>query len=336
MRVAPYSVGNIMRLIPLGGLLVLALLEPSLGAAPVEVQIEMKNVRLHAADGIVLEVASLQGLMVSRKTGAPPVFDDQQSYVLRLSRAEVSLDLVSLQNLLNQHVFAYKGAPLENLTVQNDQGQLALKGKLHKGIAVPFSVKASVAATPDGRMRLHGESMKAVGIPAKGLLDLFGLKLEDVVDIKARRGIEIQDNDIIISAGQVLPPPEIAGRLVRATVSGNRLVQVFDDPAGRPSGKPIHPPPGARNYIYFGGGEITFGKLTMHDADLQLIDSDPKDPFDFFPARYDAQLIAGYSKNTPAKGLKTYMPDYEDLKKRPAKAGAAPSSTPPAARRPSS
>jgi hypothetical protein len=304
-------------------LLVITVFDLSPGGAPVDVQIEMKNVRLHAADGIVLNVASLQGLMVSRKAGVPPVFDDQQSYVLRLSRAEVSLDLTSLQNLLNQHVFAYKGAPLENLTVQNDQGRLALKGKLNKGIAVPFSVKASVSATPDGRLRLHGESMKAVGIPAKGLLDLFGLKLENVVDIKARRGIEIQDNDIIISAGQVLPPPEIAGRLVRATVSGDRLVQVFDDPAGRPSGKAIHPPPGARNYIYFGGGEIRFGKLTMHDADLQLIDNDPKDPFDFFPARYEAQLIAGYSKNTPARGLRTVMPDYDDLRSRRPQSAAA-------------
>ena len=56
----------------------------------------------------------------------------------------------------------------------------------------------------------------------------------------------------------------------------------------------------------------------MHDADLQLIDSDPKDPFDFFPARYSAQLVAGYSKNTPQKGLKTYMPDYGDLRSLPA------------------
>jgi hypothetical protein len=53
----------------------------------------------------------------------------------------------------------------------------------------------------------------------------------------------------------------------------------------------------------------------MHQADLQLIDTDPRDPFDFFPARYNAQLVAGYSKNTPAKGLKTFMPDFDDLQR---------------------
>jgi hypothetical protein len=284
----------------------------TLPAAPVDVQIEMKNVRLHAADGIVLDIGYLRGTMVSRKTGAPPVFDDQQSYVLRVRRAQVALDLPSLENLLNQQVFAYEGAPVKNLTVTTDRGQLAMKGKLHKGVDVPFSVKASVSTTPDGRLRLHSESMKAVGVPAKGLLEFFGLKLDDVMNVKARKGIEIQDNDIVIAAGQVLPPPEIAGHLTRATIEGNRIVQVFDDGGAAPENLK-RPSPAARNYVYFAGGDIRFGKLTMHDADLQLIDSDPKDPFDFYPARYNAQLVAGYSKNTPQKGLKTYMPDYDDL-----------------------
>ena len=287
----------------------------TLPAAPADVQIEMKNVRLHPADGIVLDIAHLRGTMVSRRTGAPPVFDDQQSYVLRVRRAQVAMDVASLQNLLNQHVFAYDGAPVKNLTVTPDHGQLAMKGKLHKGVDVPFSVKASVSTTADGRMRMHSESMKALGVPAQGLLEFFGLKLDDVMNVKARRGIEIQENDIIVAAGQMLPPPEIAGRLTRVAVEGNHLVQVFDDGTGAPPNL-AKPSPTARNYIYFGGGEIRFGKLTMHDADLQLIDSDPKDPFDFFPAKYSAQLVAGYSKNTPAKGLKTYMPDYGDLKKR--------------------
>jgi hypothetical protein len=296
----------------IGALTLLSAATLSLRAAPVDVQIEMKNVHLHPAEGIVLDIAYLRGTMVSRKAGTPPVFDNQQSYVLRVRRAQVALDVISLQNLLNQQVFAYEGAPVKNLTVTTDRGQLAMKGKLHKGVDVPFSVKASVSTTPDGRMRLHSESMKAVGIPAKGLLEFFGLKLDDMMNVKARKGIEIQDDDIVISAGQVLPPPEIAGRLVRATVEGNRIVQVFNDGAAAPENLK-RPSPAARNYVYFGGGDIRFGKLTMHDADLQLIDSDPKDPFDFYPARYNAQLVAGYSKNTPQKGLETYMPDYNDL-----------------------
>lgn len=68
------------------------------------------------------------------------------------------------------------------------------------------------------------------------------------------------------------------------------------------------PPKG--NYLFFQGGVIRFGKLTMRDADLVLIDSDPRDPFDFYPEKYSVQLVAGYSKITSSGGLRTYMPDY--------------------------
>jgi hypothetical protein len=78
-------------------------------------------------------------------------------------------------------------------------------------------------------------------------------------------------------------------------------------PPPRPATLPL---PSARNYLYFFGGSIRFGKLTMSDADMQLIDADPSTPFDFFPAKYEAQLVAGYSRNTKRKGLQVFMPDY--------------------------
>jgi hypothetical protein len=276
------------------------------------VQIEMKNVHLHLDEGIVLDVRILRGEMVSRSAG-PPVFDDQQSYLLRVSRAEISMDMPSLASLMNDHIFAYDGAPMKDVTVRaTPDGRLEQKGKLHKGINVPVTMVAAVATTPDGNLQLHIESMKAAGVPTKGLMDLFGLKLESVVDLKARRGIAIEGNDIVIAPGQVLPPPEIQGRLSRVEVRGNRLFQTIED---GPKPATLTPPdPRAPNYVYFSGSDIRFGKLTMHGADLQLIDADPKDPFDFYPARYNAQLVAGYSKNTPSGGLKTYMPDFGDLR----------------------
>ena len=66
-------------------------------------------------------------------------------------------------------------------------------------------------------------------------------------------------------------------------------------------------------YIWFHQGRIRFGRLTMNDADLQLIDADPADPFDFYSDRYTDQLVAGYSRHTRAGALRTVMPDYGDL-----------------------
>jgi hypothetical protein len=276
------------------------------------VQVEMRNVRLHADEGIVLDIQHLRGEMISTVAGRPPVFDDQRSYVLRVHSGEVGMDMASLTNLMNRHIFAYDHAPLSDVTVEIDEGQLKLKAKLHKGVTVPISMKADVVATPDGRMQLKTQQVSAVSVPAKKLMSLFGLELDDVVSLK-RRGIEVQDNDIIIAPGLVLPPPEIQGRLSRVAIVDGRLQQTFVSAAGTSSDRLSPPDPGSRNYLYFSGSDIRFGKLTMSGADLQLIDTDPKDPFDFFPARYLQQLVAGYSKTTPAGGLKTYLPDYEDL-----------------------
>ena len=39
----------------------------------------------------------------------------------------------------------------------------------------------------------------------------------------------------------------------------------------------------------------------------------PSDPFDFSVDKWQAQLVAGYSKTLPNRGLKAFMPDHGDL-----------------------
>jgi hypothetical protein len=53
----------------------------------------------------------------------------------------------------------------------------------------------------------------------------------------------------------------------------------------------------------------------MVHADMQIIDSDQHDPFDFSIDEYNRQLVAGYSRNTLDGGLKVYMPDLGDAGK---------------------
>ena len=179
--------------------------------SPTPVQIEMKNVRLHLDDGITLEIKALRGEMISVVRSQPPVFDDPRSYVLELFDADVSMDMTSLTNLMNRHVFTGEHSPLTDIEMEIDDGRLKQKAKLHKGVVLPISTMAAVSATSDGRMRLRTERVSTLGIPTKGLLDLFGLELADVVRLKEQRGIEIVDNDVIISPGRILPPPRCGG-----------------------------------------------------------------------------------------------------------------------------
>jgi hypothetical protein len=276
--------------------------------------IDMRNVVLHVTEGIVLRVRTLDGELIANKSSTPPVFDDPNSYTLRLAAAEMSMDSASLTTLMSR-VFPGK-SPLSDLQVAIGEGRIAVKGKLHKRIVVPFSMKAAVSPTNDGRIRLHATSLKAIGIPVKGMLDLFGVELENLMKVPGQKGLEVDGDDILLAPAAVLPPPATEGQVKDVRVVGDRLVMNMSG-AAKPPGRPAAlPEPRARNYVYFHGGSIRFGKLTMSDADMQLVDADASDAFDFFPAKYSAQLVAGYSRVTSRGGLKVLMPDYADIGSR--------------------
>jgi hypothetical protein len=286
------------------------------------VRVEMKNVHMHMTDGVVLMIHSLRGVLLRTAKSRPPVFDDKESFVIRIDAGEIAMSTASLTALMNDYVFNYRKAPIKELEITtNEKGQLEQEGVLDKAVDVPFKVKAVLMPTPDGRIRVHAKSIKAAGLPMKGLMGLLGIEMDDMVKIQAGRGIVVEDNDFILDPQQMLPPPRIRGDVTSVRIEGDQVIQVFG--AGTAPGRRLLPYAQYRNYMYFRGGNLRFGKLTMADADLALIDQDAKDPFDFNLDRYNDQLVAGYSKNTPSKGLKTFMPDANDLAARTAKAPAA-------------
>jgi hypothetical protein len=215
----------------------------------------------------------------------------------------------SLTAVLNQHVFNYKGSPISDVEVTIEEGKLKQKGTLHKGVAVPFTIVADMAVTADGRIRLHPTSVKAAGLPAGGLMKVFHLELDKLIASNQARGFEIVDNDFLLSPDRLIPEPRIAGKLTSIRIEGDRFVEVFGS-------KPAHSADKvARNYMYYRGGVLKFGKLTMNDTDLRLVDMDPADPFEFSPKEYVVQLSAGYSKSLANGGLRTFMPDLDQAGK---------------------
>jgi hypothetical protein len=290
---------------PAALLIALLLVQSGKTAVP-PVGIEMRNVRLHVAPDAVLEVRFLSGTLNS-VSSHPPAFDDQASFTMNVTDGEMAIDSASLSALVNR-AFDYQGSALSGLHVSFQDGRLVQKGTLRKGVSVPFSIVADVSATADGVMHVHPVKVKTAGIPTTKLLSIFGVELDDILKGRPDRGIAFRDNDLFLDSGRMLPAPRTHGTLTKAFVRGDRLVQVFGRGAAGSRNR-------RGNYIWFRGGTIRFGRLTMSDTDLKLIDMDPKDPFDFFSARYNEQLVAGYSKNTPEHALRTYLPDYNDLHK---------------------
>jgi hypothetical protein len=260
----------------------------------------MRNVDLHLTDDVVN-------------------LDDSESYVVEIDAAETAMGESSLNALMNDHVFGHGRKPIRDLVIRVEEGVVKQKGVLDKKIDLPFSVKGSVEATADGKIRVRAKSIKSLGLPVKPLLAVLGVEMDDLLKVEPGHGLTVDENDFIMDPEKMLPPPRLRGRVTAVRIEGDEVVQTF----GSRSAEPLA---GAttRNHIYWRGGRLRFGKLMMRDTDLELIDQDPSDPFDFSVHGYNEMLVAGYSRNTLQLGLKTHMPDYDDVKTGRARVASRP------------
>jgi hypothetical protein len=282
---------------------------PAPGRQPVEV--EMTNVDLHVTGDITLGVRHLRGRFVPAERAQMPFLDDKLSYTVAIDSAEIAMSMPSL-NALMKRTLGQDRSNVEKLRISvDDQQQLRQQGVLSKGIPVPFDVKGGIEVMPDGRLKLHAAKVKGFGMPVNPLMKLLSIEMDDLLKVKPGHGITVENNDLILDPQQVVPPPFIRGKVTAVRLEGDRLVQTF----GSTEWQKLSPAAISPNHIYWRGGELQFGKLTMAETDLELVDEDPEDPFDFSIDHWNDQLVAGYSKNTPGRGLKSHMPDYNDLKR---------------------
>jgi hypothetical protein len=290
----------------------LGVLSPILGWAQEEkgrdVAVQMRHVDFHVDSSTVMGIDYLRGELKPTSAEHSPYFDDKHSFTLSIDTARIAISPRSLSNLLNRYTFAYPGSPLRHLSITIEKGQVRQRGTM-RGIS--FNMLGELTLTPEGELRIHPSSVKAAGIGVGGLMKFFGLNLEKLVKLKgAARGVRIEKDDFFLNPAQLLPPPTVQGRVGAVEVNDTAIVLAFQPPAGREVHQLQVPDPKATNYMYYRGATLRFGKLTMNDTDLLIKDAVPEDPFDFFLDQYNAQLVAGYSKNTPDHGLIVMMQDF--------------------------
>jgi len=275
------------------------------------VQAQMHNVMYHFTDNVWVHLINVGGSLVPTTPGHYPIFDDKNSFELHIAAAEITMDPQSLANVMNTHVFSAKDAPLKDISVSIEKGGLKVKGKLHNKGDIGFETEGQLSATSDGKIRLHAEKIRALHLPVKGLMDLFGVDIADLIKSGKVRGVQTEKDDLILDPAEILPPPRLAGKISDIHLDGNNIVLIFGDPKNYAWAKVP-----AQNYMAFRGNRLQFGKLLMTDTDMLLVDPDPRDAFDFYLDRYKDQLIAGYSKTTPTFGLRVYMVDFNKLKRK--------------------
>jgi hypothetical protein len=276
-------------------------------AKPNLVAVTMRNVMYHFTPRIAVHIYTLSGSLRPTGQNPFPIFDDARSFVLHVDAADMALTTQAMSNILNDHVFASPDAPLKGISITTSGNILKIRGKLHSKGDIPFEEEGSLSLTPEGEIRVHSNRVRAAHLPVKGLMDLLGVNISDLISTSKVHGVRADKDDLLINPGEILPLPKIEGRLTSLELRGNTIAEHF-------GGRVPRLAPG--NYMIYRGGRLRFGKLTMDDTDMVLLDMDAQDPFDFYLSHYKEQLVAGYTKTTPAFGLRVLMRDYDKLGKK--------------------
>jgi hypothetical protein len=272
------------------------------------VRAQMHNVKYRLSDNVAVQINSLNGALVPTSGNEFPVLDDKSSFRIHIDSAEIAIGPTDIANLLNSYVFARANSPLSGISVAIVNGRLQVKGKLRDKGDIPFETQAVMTPMPDGRIRLHSEKIKALHVPVKGLMDAFGIGVDDMIKSGKVPGVQADENDLILDLQQMLPPPHIDGKVTSVRVERNSIIQTFGGTGTAPA-----PKLQSGNYMAFRGHRLRCGKLTMDDADVVLYDLNPDDPMDFSLDHYKDQLAAGYTKISTSFQVRVFLKDFDKL-----------------------
>lgn len=282
--------------------------------APGAMRVWAQNARLFFDDAVVLKLRDFVADLQVKDPDRPLIPELKDSYVFAIRQGQIRLTAPSLEALLNRYVLPAAGHPLREarLSIQGDR--LVLRGKVHKmGLDLPITLESEVSVGPGGLMELlpHRIAVSEVGIG--GMIKLFKLDLESLMDLPADGPFRVQGNQITIDPAEIFPAPKAIGRPTSVSLERNELVLIYQPET------PIEPPPliapEAPNYMLCLGHDLLIGKMMMHDAYFQIINQDAANHIDFSLEHYREQLAAGNSSLHSGDQLLVRLPNLDPARR---------------------
>ena len=269
------------------------------------------NLMLRKGPDFRIYIRWLRGEMVRAHRNVNPSFDDPESFFLDIKTGVLRANVGDLNHYLNSGALA--GSPLTNIALSGDGDQVKLKATLHKGIPLPVEVDGTISVASENRIQMHVTKLNLLKIPFKGLLGGFHVTVADLFHAQDIPGIQVSGNDIWFDTQQLLPPPHIRGQLTKARLVYPDLEEIYGN-----AESDVARVEQWRNFLSLRDGTIDFGKLTMRNVDLIMIDISQDAWFDLDLNNYQTQLVNGYTRMTPQAGLQIFMPDLDELPKNKA------------------
>ena len=277
---------------------------PSSAADLAPTQVYAHNIMLRKGPDFRIYIAWIAGQMVRTKKNEDPSFDNPDSFVLQINKGVIRANIGDICKYLN--ATAAKDSPLKHIDIQPEGEKVKIRGTVKKVVPLPVELLGSVAATKQGLVQLHVDHISVLKVPVKGLLGTFDLKLSDLVPSTNVPGVTVAGNDIIFDTEKLLPPPHIRGELTTVKVKVPDIEVIYGNAPNDPTQLAQW-----HNFLRFRNGAVTFGKLTMHNTDLTMIDAANEPWFDLDLVNYQNQLVNGDTRMTAQAGLEIYMPSLK-------------------------
>ena len=276
----------------------------------------MRNVQFRFTKDLVVGIDRIHAQMRPAPPATVVSFDDPASFDLDVSGASVHLTKPQVEVLLNTRIFAYPNANVRNLRVEADGQNLVIHGTLSKGATIPFTM-AGTPSIREGRwLAIETKEVKIGAVGVTGLLSALHISLSAMINVPASGNLRVEKNTILIDVFSNLPPPHLHGAIASLDCCANGIGLVIGSPNAVSDSALRALVPSAMassNFVAIRRGQLKFGKLTMVDSDLDLVDADSRDPFDFYLGRYQCQLAAGDAHATLQYGWRVRMPDFDKL-----------------------
>lgn len=279
------------------------------------VDILFKNVRFCWSKAICISNRQLTATAISINRNSPVIFDNLDSIIIEVHNAQVLITPKTLQGMFNESVFNYPGSNLRdlNVSIQNISGQnhVLIRGSLNYILWLPFQMDSNLSVDrKTNSLIIAVNDISLFGfIPATWLIQLKPFNLDKILKLPKNRHLTVHHNLMLVKPFGLFPPPRVNGQMSAIDVTPNFIRLTFS--GADPDFGTIPQP--AYNLIYLHGGTARFGNIQMLKTNVEVIDQNPNNLFQFSLLNYLDYLPNSEAHLQKDGGAIVKMPDMTTL-----------------------
>lgn len=243
------------------------------------------------------------------KSGDLLLFDEPDSFYLKIRTGEVRISFASLEKLINGRLLAFPESTLRKIRIfplfHQGVWKLKVTGEVKLVVWVAFEGIANIVLDSEsGKILVENESVRALFNPyTKELLNTVGISIEDLLRFPSGKGLVISGNRIYFEPFSVFPNPHVEGVLHKLELNEDHLkISFASEGIAQPK---IH----SKNFIYVTGGKILIGGIQIHQGRILLQDAQENTPFDFSFVQFKRALADSSIRLAEDGNILMRMPD---------------------------